>query len=537
MRTTATSAASRTGAVVRRRRGARRPLWLATLALVLVPLAACGGTMSTDGPRDTIRVAVAEEIGVLNPWDVLGQFHAMDLIYEPLVAYGDGGEIEPALAESWEVAPDGRSVTFALRQDVVFHDGTPFDAAAAKFNLEQWAGKEQFSWLGTAAVIEEVATPDQHTLVLELSKPYPPLLQELTLVRPVRFASPAAAPGGDFAEPVGTGPWVFESSDETGGVFVRNDEYWGEKPELDRVELKVLPDSQTRLAALRAGEVDLIGGGYLSPVNAVEAKAIDGDSSLELLSGEADTTMSLIFNPEGVAGDRAVREALSLATDVESINEVLYGGTENVAEGYFPPSVPHAGDRVERTYDRDAAAKVLDEAGWTMDGKRRTKDGKALELELLLVSDPVHGMMDARTTGQALQDELAKIGVTIELRVVDGAAYFEEQAAGKFDLTFATTYGAPYDPPNTALSFLKTGVETPTWATPELDRLVDAAVAASEPADLDTAYGKVYAHLEEQVAFVPITSPPRYYAVRSEVKGFEVPPHEYRLDLTGVTVG
>ncbi|WP_340540639.1 ABC transporter substrate-binding protein [Nocardioides sp. GXZ039] len=516
----------------------RRIRSIAAVLVLALTVAACGSTSAGgDEDRDTIRVAVAEEIGDLNPWDFLGQFHAMDLVYEPLVAYGEGGEPEPALAESWETSPDGRTVTFTLRPGVRFHDGTPFDAAAAKFNLEQWAGREEFSFLGSSEAISQIRTPDQRTVELVLSHPYPPLLHELSLVRPVRFVSPASAPEGKYTEPIGTGPWVLDSESDTGATFVRNEEYWGEKPELARVELRVMPDSQTRLSALRAGEVDLIGGGYLSPINAVEAQEIDSDSSLELLSGDADTTMSLIFNPRGPLADRAVREAISLATDVESINEVLYGGTDHVARGLFPPAVPHAGDRVERDYDPEAAAQALEDDGWRLEGETRAKDGTPLELELLLVSDPVHGTLDARTTGQALQDALGKIGVKVELRVVDGAAYFDEQAAGNYDLTFATTYGAPYDPTNTALSFLKTGVEIPIWTSAELDPLVDAAVAAQEPAELDAAYQAIYDELEEEVAFVPITSPPRYYAVRSDVKGFEIPPHEYHLDLTGVTLG
>ncbi|HTW18303.1 MAG TPA: ABC transporter substrate-binding protein [Nocardioides sp.] len=523
---------------VRRTRG-----WAAGSVLLLAlsaALAGCGGESSGgsgDAGRDTIRVAVAEPVGDLNPWDFLGQFHAMDLVYDPLVAYGEGGELEPALAESWEVSEDGRMVTFALRQGVTFHDGTAFDAEAAKFNIEQWAGQEKFSFLGAATVISSIETPDEHTLVLKLSEAYPPLIQELTIVRPVRFVSPTSAEGGNYTEPVGTGPWVYESSTDTTGAFARNEDYWGEKPSLEHVEMKVIPDSQTRLSALRSGEVDLIGGGYLAPINAVEAQTVEGDSSLELLTGDADTTMSLIFNPRGPLADPAVREAVSLATDVESINNVLYGGTDNVARGYFPPTVPHSGTPVERAFDPDAAAQVLDDAGWALDGKARSKDGKPLELELLLVSDPVHGMMDSRTVGQALQDAFAKVGIGVELRVVDGAAYFDEEAAGNFDLAFSTTYGAPYDPTNTVLSFLTSDAETPTWTTPELDGLVEAAVAAREPADLDAAYQAIYDYLEEASAFVPITNPPRYYAVRSEVDGFEIPPHEYHLDLTGVTIG
>ena len=242
---------------------------LAGLVAATMLVAGCGSSngepaeteaTAAEEARTTIRIATAEPVGDLNPWEYHGQFHAMDMIYEPLVAYGHGGVIEPALAESWDISEDGLTVTFHLRQDVTFHDGTAFDAAAVKFNLEHWVGQERFRFLRSSEAIIAIDTPDDHTVVLTLSEPYPPLLQELTIVRPVRFMSPAAAPDGVYAEPIGTGPWVFESATETLGVFVRNENYWGTKPELERVELVLIPDSQTRVSALRTGEVDLIGG-------------------------------------------------------------------------------------------------------------------------------------------------------------------------------------------------------------------------------------------------------------------------------------
>jgi len=498
-------------------------------------LTGCAG--ADDRPDGTIRIATAEPVGNLNPWEFLGQFHAMDMVYEPLVAYGHGGVLEPALAQRWDVAPDGLTVTFHLRDGVTFHDGTAFDAEAARWNLEHWIGEEGYDFLRTSTVVTDITATDDLTLVLTLSEPYPPLLQELTIVRPVRFLSPASAPDGEYVAPIGTGPWVHESSTDTTGVFVRNDDYWGTAPSLERVELRVIPDSQTRVSALRAGEVDLIGGGYLSPINAVEAAALAGDSSVTLLTGEADTVMLLTFNADSLAGERAVREAISLATDVESINDVLYGGTDNVARGFFPSSVPHSGTQRDHVHDIERAARVLDDAGWVLEGDVRVKDGRELTLDLLLVSDPVHGLMDSRTTGQALQDALAGLGVVLVQRVVDQAAYFDEVAAGKYDLAFTTTYGAPYDPTNTVTSYLTTTSTSPVWASEELDALVEVAVSASDADQLDAAYQAVYDYLDVQVAFVPITCPPRYYAVSTQVRGFTIPAHEYHLDLTAVVIG
>ncbi|MGL5808868.1 MAG: ABC transporter substrate-binding protein [Nocardioides sp.] len=519
----------------------RRGTLAASALVVAIALMGCG--LNTESPesspgatRTTIKVATLEPVGNLNPWMFGGQFHAMDAIYDPLVAYGPGGEFQPALAESWEIAADGLSVTFKLREGVTFHDGTDFDAEAVKWNFEQWVGKEDYSWLGTSTVVEKITTSDARTVTLELSRPYPPLVQELTVVRPVRFVSPSSAADGAYADPIGTGPWKFESADDTGGVFVRNEDYWGTKPSLERLEFKTIPDSQTRLTALRSGEVDLIGGGYLSPISTVEAQQLAEDDSVQLLTGEADTAVALTFNTRGPLAEKAVREALSLATDTATLNQVMYGGSGNVATRYFPPSVPHSGTPFERPNDLDEARAVLDAAGWKIDGEDRIKDGKPLKLEMLLASDPQHGMIDSRATGVALQDTWAKAGFELDIRTVDGASYFDEEAKRDWDVVFSVTYGAPYDPTNTAMTFLSSTSDVAVWTSPELDALLDIAVSASEPGELDSAYQAVYDYLESEVAFIPITYPARHYAVGPKVRGFQIPPHEYRLDLSGVTI-
>jgi ABC-type transport system substrate-binding protein len=123
--------ASRTGRVV------------AVLAAIALLVTGCGngdGGASGDGGGDTetLRVAIAEPVGVLDPHVFTGNFIVLDMLYEPLVRYGDGGELEPGLAESWEISDDGLTVTFDLRDEVSFHDGTAFDADAVKWNLDRW---------------------------------------------------------------------------------------------------------------------------------------------------------------------------------------------------------------------------------------------------------------------------------------------------------------------------------------------------------------------------------------------------------------
>src|SRR5690349_8681548 len=189
-------------------------------------LAGCGAQTSSSGsgsPRaasaggDTIRVGVTVRAGNLDPHDYAGQFYVQDLLFEGLVKYERDGEIGPSLAESWEISEDGKTYTFTLRDGVRFSDGTPFDAAAVEWNFKRWAGKEDTEWLGVSRVFKAMKAEDPRTFVLKLSQPYPPALQELGYIRPVRMLSPKSVDAeGLYTKPVGTGPWVLDTSDRNG---------------------------------------------------------------------------------------------------------------------------------------------------------------------------------------------------------------------------------------------------------------------------------------------------------------------------------
>ncbi|MBX3016236.1 MAG: hypothetical protein KF832_32245, partial [Caldilineaceae bacterium] len=201
---------------------------LRTLLLTLMLLSLLSACVSTavapstaaSAPQaaaeQTLILASGRNLGPGNPHAYDSSMVLLDLVYEPLVRYAPDGTIVPALAETWEIAADGLTWTFHLRQGVTFHDGTPFDAAAAKWNLERWVGNAAHNWLPTATRIVGIDTPDDATLVLTLAQSYYPAMQDFTLVRPVRFLSPAAVDAeGVFAQPIGTGPWQVDSlSDE-----------------------------------------------------------------------------------------------------------------------------------------------------------------------------------------------------------------------------------------------------------------------------------------------------------------------------------
>ena len=191
--------------------------------------------------------------------------------YNTLVSYSDDGEIVGELAESWDISDDGKMYTFHLRTDVLFSDGSPFTAEAVKvsfeaavFNLGMYNG----SYGMTSALVSNIVVADEHTVVFNLMQPYYNTLNDLTMSCPLAIVNPAAFDGDDLTYgdafltvSYGTGPYMYDG-DFTGDTytFVRNPYYYGEAPEVDIFKVKVIPDNDAKLLALRNGEIDAILG-------------------------------------------------------------------------------------------------------------------------------------------------------------------------------------------------------------------------------------------------------------------------------------
>ncbi len=227
------------------------------------------------GASGILRVAIAKPAGNLDPQSHYAIWAIQDLMFEPLVKYGRGGQIEPCLATDWKIEDGGKTLHLTLRQGVTFQDGTVFDAAACKWNLERWMGLDQFSWMNCSKHFQSLEVVDDYHITLHFKEPVLALMQELSYTRPPRFLSPkSVGAGGKFKEPVGTGPWRQISADDTQSVFEHYDGYWGDKPSYERLEAKVIPDPRSRVAALRSGEIDLVGGFWIAPLTPEEAKQL-----------------------------------------------------------------------------------------------------------------------------------------------------------------------------------------------------------------------------------------------------------------------
>ncbi len=215
--------------------------------------------------HDTLNFVNFRDIRDLNPHLYAGEMYAQEMLFETLIDITADG-YKPCLAEKWDISTDGKVYTFTIRKGVKFSDGEPCDAYAIKANFDAIIeNQKRHSWLEMMRLLQKVEAPDAQTFRIVMSGPYYPMLTELGVTRPFAMISPKAMKNGStkdgVAAYIGTGPWVLKQSvtDEY-AIFERNENYWGEKPKLKRIIVKVIPDNQTRIMALEKGEIDLIWG-------------------------------------------------------------------------------------------------------------------------------------------------------------------------------------------------------------------------------------------------------------------------------------
>ncbi|MCQ4160609.1 nickel ABC transporter substrate-binding protein [Roseomonas sp. GC11] len=439
------------------------------------------------------------------------QMYAQAMLYEPLVRYVEGGGVAPALATAWRAEEGGRAYVFSLRPGVRFSDGTPFDAAAVVANLRALLeNRARHAWLELVAQIAGVEALDAGTVRLALHGPYYPTLMELALIRPLRFASPAALrPDGTLAAPIGTGPWALaETRPGQHDLFRRREDYWGPRPALQAVQVKVLADANTRALALESGEIDLAYG--TDQLDADSFRRFAGDRRFTTaISPPLATRLMAMNSARFPTDDLAVRQAIAQGIDRAALVRHVLLDTEPAAETLFAENFPYTrlGLRAP-AHDRAAAAARLEQAGWHLPpgGRVRQKEGRELALDLCFVgSDALQ-----KSLAEAVQGDLARLGIAARLRGEDSASYLGRQKSGEFGLIFTDSWGAPYDP-HAFLGSMRQPAHADYQAQrglpmkAEIDRRIGAVLVSTEEAARAEEYRWLLTTLHEQAVYFPIS--------------------------------
>jgi nickel transport system substrate-binding protein len=503
---------------------------------------------SKDEKENMLTIAYPRDVGEMNPHVYNpSQLFAQSMVYEPLVSYGDGGELKPHLAESWDISEDGKEYTFHLRQDVKFSDGTSFNAEIVKKNFDTILNHmDLHSWLGFLSKISSTEVIDEHTFKMTLTEPYYPTIQELAVVRPVRFLGEAGFPeDGDTSkgvvEEVGTGPWILEEhkADEY-AIFKRNEQYWGQLPEVEKIQVKIIPDAETRVLAFEKGEIDLIYGEGMISLDSF--KQLESTGTYETSISEPVATRQLVLNSaREKLSDERVRQALHYGFNKEAMVEGITSGLEETAEFILPTNLPYTSDIDVKSikYNVEKAKSLLDEAGWTLPkGKTvREKDGKLLEVELMYNSAETIQKAMAET----LQSEWAAIGVKLNIAPVELAVQVQRFKDNDFDINFFSNYGAPYDP-HTFINIVAKegfGFNEAISAYPNKAEIIQQIARVPQTTDeteRQQLYTSILTSLQDQGAIVPISYLKKTAIYQKDVTNFTFPANRDEHPFAGISI-
>lgn len=488
-------------------------LTMAALSLTVLGL---GLASAQAAGKAELSYASTKDIRDINPHMYLGEMAAQNMVFEPLVYNVKDGGIAPALAESWEVSPDGLVYTFHLRQNAVYSDGVPFTAQDAKANFDViLANRQRHSWMGLTNQIAEVEAGDDHTLILTLKEPYYPALIELGMTRPFRFISPKCFKAGQTKDGVGcylgTGPWVLDEHKKNQyAVFKANEKYWGDKPLLTSLRWKVIPEHQTILLALQKGDIDLIYGADGDMVDMDSFKSLESQGKYSTIMSSPIASRAIVLNTKQPGTrERAVREALSRAVDRESIVAGILNGTEEVAETLMAKSVPYCNvDLPTYGYEPARAAAILQESGWVIPkGKTvREKDGQPLKI---VFSYNVNNASE-KTIAEFIQGEAKAIGVDIQVLGEEKQAFLDRQKTGEFGMQYALSWGPPSDPQSYFSSF-----RVPAHADyqgqiglkekPAIDQMIGRVLVTTEEKERQEIYAAILTILAEECVYIPLS--------------------------------
>ncbi|MCB9966067.1 MAG: ABC transporter substrate-binding protein [Geminicoccaceae bacterium] len=513
----------------------RRSLLASALAGLLVaplPAALVAPTATAQVPPDVLVVGQIAEPASMDPHVVtaVNDFRILVNVYDGLVRYRPGTlEVEPALAESWEISEDGTTYTFKLRDGVTFHDGTPFDAAAVKFNFDRMLdeshpqhGTGPFPLSFFFSAIQETEVVDPLTVRFHLNEPYAPFLSNLAYPTGL-IVSPTAVEthGPDYARnPAGTGPFAFRVWESNRQVALeRNEDYWDGAPPLRGVVFRPITDANARVSEMLSGGIDL-----MVEVPPDNVALFAEDPAFELHEQAGPHLWFLILNTrEAPFDDVRMRQAVNYAIDKESLVTNVLQGTATVAAGPTPEAFAWAynPDLEPYPYDPEKAKALIAEAGYD--------DGVET---VFYVTEGGSGMLDPVPMGTAIQADLAAVGIDARIETYEWNTFLGqvnpglEGKAGMAEMAWMTN-----DPDTLPFLALRTeampengGFNSGYYSNPMVDELLEAARRATDQEERARLYKEMQAIVHEDAPWAFIANWKQNAVTTDKVESFSLEP-------------
>jgi peptide/nickel transport system substrate-binding protein len=472
---------------------------------------------SAPTPGGTMRFARAEDSTnfdtVVLPLNV--DIWMVASVYEQLVRIAPNGvDLEPGLAESWELSPDSLTYTFHLRPGVKFSDGTLLKASDVKYSLDRARTEPTQAWTFTLAAVQDVAAPDDATVVITLSKPWAPFLADIAMFNS-SILSEAWTKGNEARlvnEMFGTGPFMLaEWKKEEYLLLKKNPHYWDEGlPLLDEIKVSKVPDDNNRILQLQSGEIDAMQDVPWSRVSELES-----DANLQVIRFPSSYTQYVTLN-HGVAplDDLNVRLALNHAVDRQAVIDVVLAGNGDPATTFVPKDMLYWNNELPGfPFDLAKAQEYL--------AKSTVPNGFELELSYL------GGVVEYEQLATTLKDMWSQIGVNVTISPMEQGVYY--------DAWFGETYQAHIiywtndivDPDQVCSAAILPEVLNAfhtAWVNDEAIELTRSAPSELDPAKRKEIYFRIQEIFNEDSPSILVYYKPLLDAMSKKVHNFIQPP-------------
>jgi peptide/nickel transport system substrate-binding protein len=495
----------------------KHPLTLGLLLisfLVPFPLQAASEQPKRGG---TVTLAISRDLTIMNPLvdTTSTQRRIRDLMFEPLLGIDLTGNVQPGLAESWEVSKDGKLYTLRLRKGVKFHNGQEMTAEDVKFAMDYTMNpKNGATGFQNLNLIDRIETPDRYTLNVLMKRSVPGFIYLLTEIETL-----SVIPKGSLEEgirkvakfPPGTGPFKFaEWQPQQRVVFERFDDYRGQKAFVDRLVLRVINDITVRFTALRAGDVDIIERASYHWIKEITEGKLKGLSFAESrYAGGRSIEFNVVDPP---FNNKKLRLAVAHAIDRREILQAAYFGFARPSDQHYPKDHAWYMEGISTaSYDLDKARTLVKEAGYK---------GEPIEIMANLGEE-------AEVETAIIQAQLKKIGMNIKIKMLDRGAAFEMRRKGQYAFKIA---GEGDVNPNPVAAYMPIHLCEPDprnrnqnetgYCNRDLDALLKTAAAEHDQNKLRALMKKIVATIHEDVPEINIGHTSRFFAMRDYVKGF-----------------
>lgn len=502
---------------------------VAVLAVAVVAIVAASAYFmwfSAPPVKQELVVSIWADVDKLDPQvdSLTVDFAVITNIYNALVRFKPGtGVIEADLAESWSVSEDGLTWTFKLRQGVKWHKGFgEFNASDVKYSYERVMDPETGSpWLGEFGSVESITVVDKYTVAIKLKYPYPAFIYKVSAFRGGFIVNQKAVEqyGEDYARnPIGTGPFAFDHwGEKNEAVLVANTEYFEGRPKLDKVTFIGMTDESVAVLALETGEIHMMPIQQSENYKTVLSK---NGTTLNVVETATTSVWAISFQTNMTPfTDKRVRQALYHATnrtELIALQEGLVVATNSfLAPAFFGATQ----DVTVYTYDVNKAKQLLAEAGYADGFKTTAYVSAGTSIPLFTV----------------VQSQWAKVGVDLELKQLEGGAWFAAVRKGEPPVTYIPLGGRPPDPDIPLTMMFHTdnyppGLNFMYYGSKEgegVDDLIEAARKELDDGKRRVLYEQIQQKIADEVPCIPLWHGKSAYALRMNVKGFKPQPLAY----------